>query len=135
MNRENFVRRDVLLITALLSLSWLAGELYAYDLLPDVIYDAIRYGMLPVWILVHELQTSIVSGGMDGLKEVLVRTYRPTGPAILFVLDVNIVIVVSYLVAIVNVHVGSVLVSLVDAMPDVARLKPVLGTIITVGVI
>lgn len=108
MNRARFVRRDLLIVGALLAITWLAGTLYAYDLLPDVICDVVKFGLLPVWVLVHELQVSVVWGGIDGVKEVFCRTYRPDGPTIAFVWDVGIIIIVSYFVALVSVHVGEV---------------------------
>lgn len=132
MDGGAFGRRDVLIATVILTLPGLAGT--ARDLLPEVIVNAVRFGLLPVTVLVHELQTSVIWGGVDGFKEVLFRTFH-VGGNVPFVLDVSIIIVVSYLVAFVSVHVGETLVQLVDEMPDDPRLNPVIGTIVTVGIL
>lgn len=131
MNSRAFGRRDELIVMVVLAVPLLAG--FFRGLLPDAIIDAVRFGLLPVTFLGHELQTSVIWGGVEGLESVLFPTFR--AGTVPLVWDVISIVLVSYLVAFVSVRVGERLVSVSTTLPDNPLLKPTVGTIVTVGVI
>lgn len=135
MNDRLFLRRDTLSLTAILTLPWLTGNLYSADILPEVVWDAMKVVLLPAWFLDHELQTTVVRGGVGGLYTLFISNNGWHTPTISLLWGIGLILLVTYTASAVSIYVGMLLASAVDVVPDEPWRRAVVGIIVTFGVV
>lgn len=129
-----FLRRDTLSLTAILTLPELAGTLFAADILPEIVWQAVKVILFPAWFLDLEIGRS-VNGGVGGLYELLFINNGWNTPTLSVLWSIGVLLLVMYSVAVVSIYLGMLLAATIEVVPNGPWRRAIVGTIVTVGII
>lgn len=133
MTDSLLLRRDTLSLTVILTLPELTGNLYAADILPEVVWQAVKVVLLPAWFLDLELGRSVTHGGVGGLYTLLIPNSAWHTSTIRFLWSIGVLLLVMYSVTVVSISIGMLLASAVNLVPNEPWRRAVIGTVVTVG--
>lgn len=124
-------RLATVVIGTALAVPLLAGDLYAADIVPALLWDASKIVLAPAFLLDILLQTNVIGGGLAELwgRIPIVESSPPLA------WHLGIILLVSYAAAFVGVQVGIFIGTHIDWFKQRPWMASGVGTAVTVGVV